>query len=321
MAIKKGTGDLFGRFVAGGLALLAAQAVVASDASIEPRIIGGETAPAEAWPFAVQVSVDLGTTAGFCGGSLLAPRWVLTAGHCVVDNDQLLDPSAFTIVAGTHDLGPAEGTVVGVTNVYIHPDFFVDGFGALHNDLALLELAVPVDGLPTVTLVDQSPVPGTMATVVGWGITENGTTVLSDTLQEADVPVVSNETCALEYGSLISDDMLCAGYTDQAIDACLGDSGGPLLVERDGVCQQVGIVSFGLAQCATTYGVYSRVSMFTDWIHQYVDPADAVPTPCNPADTGDDGGGGGGGAFGAWWLVGLLAAGTLFLRRRRAGRQ
>ena len=238
------------------------------------------------------------------------------------DDERLIDPSAFTVLAGTQELGSTEGETVGVTNVYLHPDFFINTINAPYNDLALLELTQPVSVGTHIVLASQSPVPGTLATVIGWGTTTNDALVLAETLQEADMPIVSNEDCSLEYPGLIDDTTLCAGYTDREIDACLGDSGGPLMIEADGICQQVGIVSFGLQECATTYGVYTRVPNYTDWVYQFVDPADAVPGPCTPrAAEEDDGDDGGGGAFGAWWFLlllgGLARAPRITARRSR----
>jgi secreted trypsin-like serine protease len=68
---------------------------------------------------------------------------------------------------------------------------------------------------------------------------------------------------------MISENMLCAGSHDGAGDACFGDSGGPLLVRaREGLIQ-VGVVSWGPSGgCGLTnsFGVYVKLSRFTDWI-------------------------------------------------------
>jgi secreted trypsin-like serine protease len=309
-----------------GIFLLAAthttMAAPAPVPRVEPRIIGGEPAPVDAWPFAAQVMVEDGDSSGFCGGTVLSPNWVLTAGHCVVDRtDQLLPADAFQVITGTHLLMSADGTWSEVSEVRLHPDFFIDRFNAPNNDLALLKLSTPVDEA-SVPVAAGSPTAGEPATVIGWGLTDPDTTTdLSEVLQEVEIPVVSNAACNAEYGGIITDVMLCAGVLDGSADACIGDSGGPLLVEGSNGHVQVGIVSFG-QDCALSYGVYTRLSEFDDWISGITGVDPEGPEDGNDGDDGDNDGGGGGGAFGPWWLlasVGLLWLAPMRGRTRRGG--
>ena len=105
--------------------------------------------------------------------------------------------------------------------------------------------------------------------------------------------------------------MICAGFADGGKDACLGDSGGPLMVKEDGRYHQAGIISFGI-DCGESYGVYTRVPAFLDWLSLYVS---AVPDPDSdddpPVDDNDDDGGGGG-SMGPWWLIVLLGGVSIF---------
>ena len=67
---------------------------------------------------------------------------------------------------------------------------------------------------------------------------------------------------------LISNNMLCAGINNGSMDACFGDSGGPLTVVSGGPLQ-VGIVSWGPGNgCGLTnlFGVYTKVSNYYAWI-------------------------------------------------------
>ena len=284
--------------------------VSAADGAVSPRIVGGVPAPDDAWPSVVQVYTVIDSTTGtLCGGTVIDKRWVLTAGHCVADAaDRALPPSSFVILADTQVLGGEDGTAVGVTNVYLHPQF--RRANAPVNDIALLELSQEVD-TEAMPLVSASPAVGAMAAIVGWGTTSSASSEPSAVLREAEVPVVSNDACAAvpAYSGLIQDTMLCAGYADGGVDACLGDSGGPLMVLNDGVYEQAGITSFGY-DCALTYGVYTRVSSYLTWIDQYV----SVDT--GEGDGGDDGGGG---AIDPWWAVLLtMAVIPAVVRRRRA---
>ena len=92
-----------------------------------------------------------------------------------------------------------------------------------------------------------------------------------------NIPILSNEECKTKHTSekdynSISDDMICAGYNDGGVDACNGDSGGPLMCEReDGSVYLPGIISWGY-ECAEkdTPGVYTKNANYLDWIHQTI---------------------------------------------------
>ena len=109
----------------------------------------------------------------------------------------------------------------------------------------------------------------------------------SDALQYLDLPLVSNQACNAVYqplGSMIQDSQIGAGYIEGGRDTCQNDSGGPLLINTNSGVQQVGVVSFGVAPDGTpcaganSYGVYSRVSSFLDFISQHVPSVDTADT-------------------------------------------
>jgi len=120
---------------------------------------------------------------------------------------------------------------------------------------------------------------GSMAAIAGWGaieFTDAFNAVYPTMLQEAFVPLVSDQTCNApqSYDGSIVDSHLCAGFVDGQVDACAGDSGGPLYITRNGVQVQAGISSFGIG-CGLPlfYGIYTEVSFFIPWLSQYI----AVP--------------------------------------------
>ncbi len=255
---------------------------------IQPRVVGGMLADDDAWPSIVAVRMEVrdrhgGLLERRCVGTLIAARWVMTAAHCFYPEggaSSVADASAQnTTIFVDHEqissqvLAAEDG--LPVSNVMIHPDFAA-GSGRYDADIALLELAYPVANVPAQPL-GGSPVAGDRATVVGWGVTEVGLdgqpkagARLADELHEADLPIVPLDECRRIMGSNnITDNMICAGYRDGGVDSCLGDSGGPLLVLRDGRYEQIGIVSFGDG-CAKPdrYGVYTRVAAFADWISE-----------------------------------------------------
>ena len=64
--------------------------------------------------------------------------------------------------------------------------------------------------------------------------------------------------------------MLCAGSVgeDDVVTACMGDSGGPFVCKEDNRWVMQGVVSWGSYRCEAThmYSVFTRVSMYVDWI-------------------------------------------------------
>jgi trypsin len=259
--------------------LITAFGTVARGAGVE-AVVGGEpSSAAEARGMAAIVGDDGDL---YCAGTVIAPRWVLTAGHCV---EYMRDVSVpLNVATGRLDfrkLGVGEER--GIAAMYLHPRYKQGG--SFKYDVALLELDGPLSE-PTVQLAQPEHAkferPGTPAQVVGWGTTRVALPVgnlsgpVSPVLRTVEVPVVSDLRCAVGYQLLSlwdSDIQLCAAGLLR--DSCFGDSGGPLFAHTGRGRVQIGIVSFGLGCGIPTHpGVYTEVNSapIANWIRATVTP-------------------------------------------------
>lgn len=244
-------------------------------------IVGGSPANDNEWPWQVRLYRDSSDKWGFCGGSLIGRRWVVTAAHCVDDRA--------TAVIGYGNVMRSKQRRVDSARIIVHPKYDPQNFA---NDVALIRLKTPVKlgkGAQLIGLADgplyQSSF-GKKAAVTGWGQLFDEDKLKQKypdgkipwqelvpmRLMEVDVEVQTIERCRQNYGGAdsIPNSHLCAGYAAGGKDSCQGDSGGPLVIAdpaSKAKWRLLGIVSFGQG-CALPklFGVYTRVDYFGDWI-------------------------------------------------------
>ncbi|XP_034481687.1 trypsin isoform X1 [Drosophila innubila] len=206
----------------------------------------------------------------FCGGSIISPIFVITAGHCVMDNRKIMHRSrVLLVVAGTpnrlkHVLGRTLN--VPIKKILVHTNFTLYNT----NNIAIIKLAqdLPMSNkyVGIVKLPSRPPHYGNLYRVLGWGRVYEGGALASRILY-IDVKLLEPSVCQ-SFIKYFSTEMLCAGnFNKSDEDPCPGDSGDPFLE---------GTTLYGIATYTIGCGNYDLPSVYTnvyhhlDWINEMI---------------------------------------------------
>ncbi|XP_026315927.1 chymotrypsin-1-like [Hyposmocoma kahamanoa] len=221
------------------------------------RIVGGTKAKNGSVPY--QVSLRIWGVWHFCGASIVTPRVILTAAHCV----DRLKPEYFTAIVGTNQLRSG-GTSYKIRKIVKHENY--DDY-VIKNDIAVLFTQDEMefgDKVDAIELNDEPVEKGEELLLTGWGTTSYPGRIPND-LMQLELRSITYEECKEAHKNInpVFETQVCA-LTHAGEGACHGDSGGPLVREL----RQIGIVSWGIPCARGKPDVYTKVEAFMRWIEK-----------------------------------------------------
>ena len=200
------------------------------------------------------ISTKLGMI--FCSGTLIAPQYVLTAGHCVADCDDSTDMEKYrnNMIIGVGQNYDAPKAMYHPASFHVHPDF-VCNETTIKNDIAVIklkervppEIAQPSIIVPTSLIPESAEIdylPGTRAVSVGFGVTNplnsNSVGVKYETerlimaICSGSDAGISTMMCSKIAEVTKTEALNFVYFYDETTNVCSGDSGGSTFVVRDG---------------------------------------------------------------------------------------
>ena len=263
------------------LAALVAPAAASAAPGARASIIGGDVAAIADFPSLAFIAARTSKSEGFsCTGTVIAPRVVLTAAHCV-ENLQFggFTPAPdYKVATGRANPRRDEtGDVLDVSATHVFPGFDP---GTTHGDAALLILASPTTAPPIpLAIAADSPLyaGGASVRLAGWGLTRANARSAPEELHSTENVVLSPTACRRQTPSFYRPystalQMCTADPPDRANGGCFGDSGGPAIAHRtDGSPVEIGIVSTGGPGCSTRLpNIFTRVDQVSAWAAEWV---------------------------------------------------
>jgi secreted trypsin-like serine protease len=256
--------------------------------SAQASIVGGKPGTIEEFPSLVYIQAIEGKQGFACTGTVVAPRIVLTAAHCVenIDNGTITSTHAYAVSTGV-----ADPTKAGPPNIFhIVATHVFPGFdpGVLHGDAAILVLDRPTTApvLPMAGAADAALYGGgAEVRLTGWGLTNARAEEAPKNLRMTTMVVKPSSVCQKKvkpfYKPYLPTEQVCVLSANKKSGGCFGDSGGPAIGQRaDGTPVQLGVTSTGGPECSTkTPTVLTRVDFINSWVSEWIAATESGAPP------------------------------------------
>lgn len=260
--------------------LLLLPAVASARDGAQASIIGGRAATVAEFPSVAYIEARQGQNGSACTGTVVAPRVVLTAAHCIEDLERgrFTPAASFAVATGTTTPGKAlRENVFRVIDTFVFPGFDP---GNLRGDAGILVLDRPTTA-PPIPLAGPADAAlyegGAPVQVAGWGLTQANAFDGPDSLRATSMVVQSPSFCERKtrryYPPYSTASHACTlDVPSKSSGGCYGDSGGPLIGQRaDGTPVELGIVSTGGPFCSTKLpNVFTRADFVSTWVSQWI---------------------------------------------------
>jgi secreted trypsin-like serine protease len=267
------------------LALVLPASAAASDPIAHASIINGHGATVEEFPALAYIEAHQGKSGFSCTGTVVAPRVILTAAHCIEDLERggLTPAKAYAVATGTTSPSKALAeNVFHVLETHVYPGFDP---GGLHGDAGVLILDRPSPA-PPIAMAGAADAAlyegGASVQLAGWGVTGANAKNAPESLRATTMVVQKSSVCKQKtrvdrpnYSPLLQ--MCTLDVPTQKSGGCFGDSGGPAIgLRADGIPVELGVISTGGAFCSTKRpNVLTRVDVISTWVSEWIAATEA----------------------------------------------
>nr|CAD7425849.1 unnamed protein product [Timema monikensis] len=239
---------------------------------VTARLAGGDRANNGQWP-----SVALLYHTGYktrCTASIISPRWLLSSYNCIKHRDKSLSPNSWVVFGGgsMFDRDKPDTQIREVRTIVPHPQVKYNQF-LYNHDIVLIELTQSLEFtryVSAICLPEKEIEPRQLCVTAGWGYTSPGEINFSQYLHYLPIPTIDLNECnsTKHYSGFVTEDDICAGFTDVDKSPCYNDEGSPLMcISDNGMWELQGVLAHH-SNCGRGYhpSIFSSVSAVRSWV-------------------------------------------------------